>query len=131
MTPPPGTRPEWENERFMILQMVQDGTISPDEAGRLLESMSRAERHQPIPEPPAPPKPSRTVHIVIFNAKGDREVDLSLPIALVDMGLAVVSKVAGDRMADVPNIREIARSGYTGKLLDINHGSDRIEISIE
>lgn len=131
MIPPGNSRRELADERFMILQMVQDGTISPDEGGRLLEAMARAERTAPVPEPPAPPKPARTVHIMITNSKGEQEVDLNLPIALVEMGLNVVNKFAGDKLADVPNIRSIAKSGFTGKLLDINHGSDRIEISIE
>lgn len=128
MTPPDGTM---QDERFMILQMVQDGTISADEGSRLLESMDRIERTQSTPKPPAPPKPSRSVHIVITNANGDKEIDLNLPLALVDMGLNVISRFSGGRLAEVPNIREIARSGFTGKLLDINQGSDRIEITIE
>lgn len=128
MTPPDGAM---QSERFMILQMVQDGTISADEGSRLLESVDRLERTQPIPEPPAPPAPPRTVHIAVTNARGEREVDLNLPVALVEMGLKIVSKVAGDKLADIPNIRSIAQSGFTGKLMDINNGSDRIEISIE
>lgn len=128
MTPPDGAM---QSERFMILQMVQDGTISADEGSRLLESVDRLERTQPIPEPPAPPAPPRTVHIAVTNARGEREVDLNLPVALVEMGLKIVSKVAGDKLADIPNIRSIAQSGFSGKLMDINNGSDRIEISIE
>lgn len=128
MTPPDGAM---KNERFMILQMVQDGTISADEGSRLLETVDRLERTQPIPDPPAPPKAAKTVHIVITNAKGDKEIDLNLPVALVDMGLNVASKFAGGRLAEVPNIRKIAESGFTGKLLDINQGSDRIEITLE
>lgn len=128
MTPPEGSMP---NERFMILQMVQDGTISPDEGARLLETVDRLERTRPIPEAPAPPQPSKTVHIVVRNSKGDQEIDLNLPVALVDIGLNVISRFAGDRIAEVPNIRRIAESGFTGKLVDINHGSDRIEISLE
>lgn len=120
-----------QRERFMILQMVQDGTISPDEGSRLLETVDRRERAKPAPEPPAAPKPAKTVHIVITNAKGEKEIDLNLPVALVDMGLNVASKFAGDKLADVPNIRKIAESGFTGKLLDINHKSDRIEISLD
>lgn len=128
MTPPGGAM---QNERFMILQMVQDGTVSADEGSRLLETVDRLERTQPVPKPPVPPKPAKTVHIVITNSKGEREIDLNLPLALVDMGLNIVSKFAGDKFAEVPNIRKIAESGFTGKLLDINQGSDRIEITLE
>ena len=120
-----------KSERFMILQMVQDGTITADEGSRLLESVDRLERTRPVPEPPAEPKSPRSVHIVVTNTKGDKEIDLNVPIALVDMGLNVASKFSGGRLTDVPNIRKIAESGFTGKLLDINHGTDRIEITID
>ena len=118
------------DQQFMILQMVQDGTISPDEGGRLLEAMSRASRVAPPPAPPAPPK-SSSVHILVTNNSGEKEIDLNLPVALVDTGIAVISKLFPNRKFEMPNIREIAKSGYTGKLLDINHGTDRIEISID
>lgn len=135
MTPPGNARSEMENERFMILQMIQDGTVSTDEGIRLLEAMDRLERIEArttaAPEPPKPTNPARSVHILVTNAKGQQEIDLNLPIALVDMGLTIASKFAGDRLADIPNIRTIAQSGFTGKLLDINHGSDRIEITLE
>lgn len=128
MTPPQSAM---ERERFMILQMVQDGTISADEGSRLLETVDRLERTNPVPEPKAPPKPARSVHILVTNKNGDKEVDLNLPISLVHMGLNVASRFAGDRLAEIPDIRKIAESGFTGTLLDINQGSDRIIISIE
>ena len=119
-----------DGEQFIILQMVQDGTISADEGARLLEAMSRAQRVAP-PAPPAPPQAPRNVHILVTNSKGEREVDLNLPVSLVQMGLTVASRFAPGKLVDIPDIREIAKSGFTGKLMDINHGNDRIEISIE
>jgi len=119
-----------ESEQFIILQMVQDGTITPDEGARLLEAMSRAAR---VPSPPTPPAPPRAanVHILITNKKGEAEVDLTLPVAVVDMGLKLASKVAPGKIPDLPEIRNSIRSGFTGKLLDIHNGTDRIEITIE
>jgi hypothetical protein len=115
----------------MILQMVQDGTISPDEGGRLMEAMARAARiNTPPPAPPAPPK-ATNVHILITNRRGEADVDLTLPIGVVDMGLKLASKFAPGRIPDLPEIRNSIRSGFTGKLLDIHNGTDRIEITIE
>lgn len=125
-----GTRSGNGDEQFVILQMVQDGTISADEGGRLLEAMARASRVAPPPPPPAPVKPA-TVHILVTNKNGEKEIDLNLPVALVDTGITVISKLFPNRKFEMPNIKEIAKSGYTGKLLDINHGTDRIEISID
>ena len=125
-----GTRPGNGDEQFVILQMVQDGTISADEGGRLLESMARASRVTPPPAPSPPPGPA-SIHILVTNQNGEREVDLNLPVALVDTGLTLASKLFPGRKFDIPDIRQIAKSGFKGKLLDINHGTDRIEISIK
>lgn len=125
-----GRRPGIGEEQFMILQMVQDGTISPDEGGRLMEAMARAARVTP-PAPPAPPEKPRSVRVVVTNSRGEHEVDLNLPVGLVEMGLNIARRVAPGKVPDLPEIRSTIRSGYTGKLMDINNGNDRIEISIE
>ncbi len=123
-------RPGIGDEQFMILQMVQDGTISPDEGGRLMEAMARASRVVAPPAPPAPPK-AANVHILITNKRGEADVDLTLPVGVVDMGLKLASKFAPGKIPDLPEIRNSIRSGFTGKLLDIHNGTDRIEITIE
>ena len=125
-----GRRPGIGEEQFMILQMVQDGTISPDEGGRLMEAMARAARVTP-PAPPAPPEKPRSVRVVVTNSRGEHEVDHNLPVGLVEMGLNIARRVAPGKVPDLPEIRSTIRSGYTGKLMDINNGNDRIEISIE
>ena len=130
MTDNGGSRSRSGDEQFMILQMVQDGTISPDEGGRLMEAMARAARVAPPPPPPAPAQ-SRSVHILVTNSRGEQEVDLTVPLGLVEMGLALANKIAPGRLPDLTEVRRSIRSGYTGKLLDINNGNDRIEITIK
>ena len=125
-----GARTEFDEKQFMILQMVQDGTISSDEGARLLETMSRVTRSAPPPAPVAPPRPAN-IHILVTNKNGEKEVDLNLPVALVDTGLSIFAKLFPSRKVEIPDIRQIAQSGFKGKLLDINHGTDRIEISID
>ncbi len=130
MTDRPGARPGNGDEQFMILQMVQDGTISPDEGGRLMEAMARAARVAPPPPPPAL-EPPRSVHILVTNSRGEQEVDLTLPLGLVEMGLNLANKLAPGRLPDLTEVRRSIRTGYAGKLMDIHNGNDRIEITIK
>lgn len=119
-----------KGERFTILQMVQDGTITPDEGARLLEAMDRAERMVSIPAPPAPPK-TKDVRFIVTNANGQNEVDITLPYGLVEMGLNIANKVAPGRVPDTTEIRKSIQSGFTGSLLNIHNGNDRIEIIVQ
>lgn len=119
-----------QGERFIILQMVQDGTVTPDEGARLLEAMDRAERTVPLPPVPASPR-SKDVRFIVTNAKGQQEVDITLPYGLVEMGLNLANKVAPGRLPDTTEIRKSIDSGFTGTLLNVNNGNDRIEIIVQ
>lgn len=118
------------DERFTILQMVQDGTITPDEGARLLEAMDRFERTAP---PPPPPKPSgpRSVRVRITGNGGSNDIDLVLPFGLVDSGLAIARRVAPGKVPDFTEVRKSVEAGFVGKLINIDNGNDHIEISIE
>lgn len=126
MTPASGVG----DERFTILQMVQDGTITPEDGARLLEAMDRVERTTPLPPPPKPIAP-RSVRVKITNAKGEHDVDLTLPFGLVDAGLNIANRVAPGKVPDLTEIRKSVQQGFTGKLINIDSGGDHIEISIE
>ncbi len=126
MTPQGGLGPE----RFTILQMVQDGTITPDEGARLLEAMDRSERTAPAPPPP-PPVAARNVRIRVTNKRGENDIDLVLPFGLVDAGLNIAHKIAPGKIPDISEIRRSVQQGYTGRLFNVDNGNDHIEISIE
>lgn len=118
------------DERFTILQMVQDGTITPEEGARLLEAMDRIERTA-VPSPPPKPIGPRNVHIKITSADGKDNVDLSLPFGLVDAGLNIARRIAPGKVPDTVEIRKSVEQGFTGKMLNFDSGTDHIEISIE
>ncbi len=131
MTPPGEKRSGQESERFMILQMVQDGTISLDEGARLLEAMDRAERTVAIPPvPPVPPKP-KDVRILVTSNTGENEIDLVLPLPMVEMGLNLARRFAPDRIPDMTEIRRSIQSGFTGTLMNIENGKSHIQIIIQ
>lgn len=131
MTPPGEKRAGQENERFMILQMVQDGTITIDEGARLLEAMDRAERTVAIPPAaPAPPK-QHDVRILVTSSTGENEIDLVLPLPMVEMGLSVARRFAPERVPDMTEIRKSIQGGFTGTLMNIENGKSHIQIIIQ
>lgn len=131
MTPPTGARSEGESERFIILQMVQDGTITPDDGARLLEAMDRAERKVPAPPPPPPPPKEREIRVRITGVNGSKDVDFTLPLVLVEMGLNLANTFAPGKLPDLTEVRRAIHEGFTGTLLDTDHGSNHIQIIIQ
>lgn len=134
-------------ERLEILRLVENQTISADEAARILEALDRADR-QPQPQqptapfpPPTPPSPRHrgkvrpaSVRIRITDlGNSTAKVNLVLPYRLVDAGVKMVKRLAPDQMS-VLDGREIRRSmdqGFWGPLVDITDDKQRIEIIVE
>lgn len=121
---------EPRDERFIVLQMVQDGTITPDEGARLLESMDRAERTTVV-SAGSGPTTSKEVRFVVTNASGQQEIDIVLPYGLVEFGLSVAQKIAPGRVPDTTEIRKSINAGFVGRLLNVSNGDDRIEIIVQ
>lgn len=117
-------------ERLEVLRMVESKTITPDEGARLLESLDRSDRAQarttPVPVGP------RNVRIQITESgKRNADIDIVLPLGLVEVGLKMAQRFAPGRVPDSRIIRESIESGYVGKLIDIHDGGDHIVIAIE
>jgi hypothetical protein len=121
-------------ERLEILRLVENQTISAEEAGRLLEALDRsdrssqaAQRTTPImmapPGPPDPPAPrAGSVRI---------RINLVLPYRLVDSGVKLAKRLAPEHMLDSREIRRSIEDGYWGPLLDITDDDKRVEIIVE
>ncbi|MBN2209215.1 MAG: hypothetical protein JW759_07955, partial [Candidatus Coatesbacteria bacterium] len=124
---PTGRRP-LEEERRKILEMVRDGTISADEAARLLDALRdqedtvRRTRRRP-----------RWVRIRVTDTREDRvRVNLTLPVGLVRAGLRAGGSIAGIEGLNTAGLEEMLDRGEVGHLLDINDDADgeRIEIFV-
>lgn len=118
-------------ERLQILRMVESQTITPEDASRLLEAIDRSDRRK-VPAPPPPPVGPRNVRIQISDrASGKREIDLTLPLGVVQGALRLANKFAPGRVPDLTDVKDAADRGFVGKLVDIEDGQDHITISIE
>lgn len=130
-------------ERLEILRLVENQTVTAEEAGRLLEALDRSDRSYAasqataptamfVPAAPAPPMPQRSVRIRITNiASGKPQINLVLPYRLVDSGIKLAKRFAPEHLLDSRDIRRSIDEGFSGPLLDMVDGEQRIEIIVE
>lgn len=132
------------DDRLEILRMVENGTVSAEEAARLFEALDRTERATPgfgfpagmqqtAPIPPTPPVPLQPSRVVRFRVtEGDQPVlNLALPLGLLDSGVKIAKRFTGDLMVDGGDLRQTVNEGFRGSLLDVNDGDQHVEIIVE
>ena len=129
-------------ERLEILRLVENQTVTAEEAGRLLEALDRSDRSHSVSQPTAPftpvppfppaPLPQRSVRIRITNTtSGKAQINLVLPYRLVDSGIKLAKRFAPEHLLDSRDIRRSIDEGFSGPLLDLVDGEQRIEIIVE
>ncbi len=142
-------------ERMMILRMVEEGKISVEEGARLLTAMGEAQA-EPVgaaasaadrgPNSPAfggsflgassagdaaGDTNGRVFHVRVTNGMtGSKKVDVNIPLGLVDFGLRFIPQ---NSKVDVNAIRDAIHKGLSGRIVDVmdNEKGDRVEIFIE
>ena len=124
-----------KEERLQILQMIQEGLITPDEGAKLLAALSKPEQPKASRQEPRyterPRSSRRWLRIRVTDNSNERDrVNLTLPIALVDWGLKMAETSAGVRLSAV---RDVIRDGAEGKIIEVEDSSsgDRVEIFVE
>lgn len=131
-------------ERLEILRLVENQTVSAEEAARLLEALDRSDRDQrnqdtvaflPGPPPPAfmgspPAARGRNVRIRITD-EDETRLNLVLPHPLLEAGLKMAKRFAPDHLLEAKEIRESIDEGFEGPILDILDGDQRVEIVVE
>lgn len=134
------------DERMLILRMVEEGKISPEDGARLMGALGEQGREVPPAAPawepgpaaepgvgmgPVPLNNGRQLHVRVSNgATGKQKVNVNIPLGLVDFGLRFVPAKAN---VDVAAIREALHSGMTGRIVDVmdEEKGDRVEVFIE
>ena len=137
MTDPAGARSHRDavaEERLEILRLLEAGTVTAEEASRLLDALDRG--NPPIGERNAPTGPTavraRQVRVRISDSDSGRAtLNLALPLGLIDAGLGIARRFAPDRLLDAETIREAMTTGFRGSLLDVDDGGERVEIVVE
>ncbi len=116
------------DERRKILEMVEKGTISAQQAGQLLDAL----RDQEDSDRRARRKP-RWVRIRVTDPHDVVRVNLTLPVGLVRAGLRAGGSIAGVEGLDTAGLEEMLDRGEFGHLLDVQDsaGGERVEIFVE
>ena len=118
-----------QEERRKILNLVQEGKITADEAARLLDALrDKMENAQQRKRKP------RWVRIRVTDLEAKRiRVNLTLPVGLVRAGLRGGGSIAGMEGLNTGELEEMLNRGEVGHILDMQDtvGAERVEIFIE
>ena len=135
-------------ERMKILQMVQEGKITPEDAAQLLEAISAGSA------PSAPPRRAgmpaeapgsegtfglgrkpRFLRVRVTDTESGRpRVNVRLPISMVSVGLKMGSKFAPQvEGLDAEQLMQIIESGELGQIVDVVDEDDgeHVEVFLE
>ena len=121
-----------QDERMIILRMIEEGKITPEEGARLLAAIGEGSVNEPAPPRPEPASlpNGRFLHVRVSNLHtGKQKVSVNIPLSIVDMGLRFVPQ--NDKV-DVQAIRDAIRSGVSGPIVDVvdDEKGDHVEVSI-
>lgn len=135
-------------EGRQVLELLAQGKIDPDQAYRLLRAIGDireggprvAPDAPPLPgAPPAPPGPhfvgrGRILRIRVTE-RGQQKVNVAIPLAIARIGkmkLGSSGLVRGHLQKFGLDLDELLREvESSGRIVDINDGEDRVEISVE
>jgi len=128
-------------ERLKILQLLQEGKITADQAARLLEALeTSAAQTKGAPRPPVPPSPpaaggGRWLRVRVTDTDtGKTRVNVRLPLNLVASGIRMGMRFAPEiEGLDVNELMSFIQSGESGHLVDVYDDEDgeHVEVYIE
>ncbi len=128
-------------ERLKILQLLQEGKITADQAARLLEALeTSAAQAKGTPRPPVPPSPpaagsGRWLRVRVTDTDtGKTRVNVRLPLNLVASGIRMGMRFAPEiEGLDVNELMSFIQSGESGHLVDVYDDEDgeHVEVYIE
>lgn len=118
-------------ERLKILQMIQDGKITPKDGAKLLEALNRG-AGRGASRGPIAADDGRYMRIRVTDLfTGRAKVSVNLPLSLVSAGIGIAAKYVPGVEEEV--LMDAIRSGMTGKIIEVieEEQGDHVEIFIE
>lgn len=120
-------------ERIKILQMLEDGKITAEDAATLLRAL---EGKRATPGVASSGGDSRVLHVRVSDlTSGADKVNVTIPMGLVSVGLRMAARFAPEEFEeiDAQALEEAITSGVIGKLVEVTDAEDgeRIEVYVE
>ncbi|MDY6876630.1 MAG: hypothetical protein SWK90_10590 [Chloroflexota bacterium] len=121
------------DERLKILQMLEEGKITAEEASALLRALGGGRRASPGGSRPGGEGHSLRIHVTDM-ASGSAKVNVMVPMSLVSAGLHIAGRFAPELEGfDMQELEEVLGSGTIGKIVEVidEEDSERVEIYVE
>lgn len=133
-------------ERLKILQMVQEGKITPEDAAQLLEAINAGSAAAAPPRRTGAPgdlsdsamglgRKPRFLRVRVTDTDSGRpRVNVRLPISMVSVGLKMGSKFAPQvEGLDAEQLMQIIESGELGQIVDVvdDEDGEHVEVFLE
>lgn len=121
-------------ERLRILQMIEEGQLSPEDGVKLLQALN-VNKSTPPPVP-RPANEARWLRVRITEAGGGQvKVNLNIPMGLVRTGIKLGARfIPQDAVADFDyqGLVEAIESGEKGKIVElITDDDEQVEVWLE
>jgi hypothetical protein len=120
-------------ERLKVLQMLEDGKITPEEASSLLRALSKGRDAGAHAGGPATEKRFLRIRVTDL-ASGRGKVNVTIPLGLVSAGLRIAERFAPEAEGiDMEELEKAIISGAEGKIVEVMDAEDneRVEIYVE
>ena len=121
-------------ERMKILQMLEEGKVTAEEAATLLRALEGGRRTGPGASTQAGGKRQFLRIQVTDMTSGTAKVNVTVPMGLVGAGLRMAERFAPEFEGfDMQELEELLASGAGGKLVEVTDEEDneRVEIYVE
>ncbi len=134
------------DERMKILQMLQDGKISPDAAAQLLETLDQdppsavstpapAKETQPVQMPLEPGAKARFLRVRVTDTDtGKPRVNVRLPVSLINLGVKIGSRYSPEiEGIDMASLLQAIQLGEPGPFVDVfdDEDGEHVEVFLE
>ncbi len=122
-------------ERLKILNLVQQGKISPQEGIRLLEALDKSQPSQPSFSRPFSAGGPRWLRVRITDTStGKTRVNVRLPVTVLNAGVKMGARFSPELDREqMSDILKAVRAGEIGQVLDVYNDKDgeHVEVLLE
>jgi len=122
-----------KEEKMRILQMLEKGQITAEEAARLLEALEAGEKEERKEAETRTRGKWFRIRVTDLRT-GKQKVNVNIPLSLVHLGFSMGARFAPKiEGVDFEELIEAIRTGAEGKLVDVEDEEDaeKVEIYIE